>query len=156
MNSMKGICELVLVFVAACLSPTAAQLFSHIPCNRVMRWKECEDLRVFLQPSGFTGPSEYGTERVISCEHGDRRELDFRGVYRVTPDGVVTLLCDTMPHPNGIAASDSRHQGPCSAREHGELRGASVTRQRPVPSTRRAPPAPSRAAFAASSTERAR
>ncbi|MFM7522534.1 MAG: SMP-30/gluconolactonase/LRE family protein [Planctomycetota bacterium] len=34
-----------------------------------------------------------------------RRELDFCGVYRVTPDGAVTLLCDTMTRPNGIAFS---------------------------------------------------
>ena len=153
------------------LKQDAALLFSDIPHNRVMRWKEGEDLKVFLQPSGFTGPSEYGKERgsngltldrqgcLISCEHGDRRvsrltpgggkrtvadnwqgkrfnspndcavhssgaiyftdppyglpkgwnderrELDFCGVYRVTPDGVVTLLCDTMTRPNGICFS---------------------------------------------------
>jgi gluconolactonase len=34
-----------------------------------------------------------------------RRELDVCGVYRVTPDGVVTLLCDTMTRPNGIGFS---------------------------------------------------
>ncbi|MFM8414727.1 MAG: SMP-30/gluconolactonase/LRE family protein [Planctomycetota bacterium] len=34
-----------------------------------------------------------------------RRELDFCGVYRVTPDGAVTLLCKTMTRPNGIAFS---------------------------------------------------
>lgn len=32
-----------------------------------------------------------------------RRELDFCGVYRIGPDGAVTLLCDTMTRPNGIA-----------------------------------------------------
>lgn len=35
----------------------------------------------------------------------DRRELDFCGIYRVTPDGTVTLLCDTMTRPNGIGFS---------------------------------------------------
>ena len=35
----------------------------------------------------------------------ERRELDFCGVYRVTPDGTVTLLCDTMTRPNGICFS---------------------------------------------------
>ncbi|MCE9629106.1 MAG: SMP-30/gluconolactonase/LRE family protein [Planctomycetia bacterium] len=35
----------------------------------------------------------------------DRRELDFCGVYRVAPDGAVTLLCDTMTRPNGICFS---------------------------------------------------
>ncbi len=34
-----------------------------------------------------------------------RRELDHCGVYRVTPDGTVNLLCDTMTRPNGIAFS---------------------------------------------------
>ena len=148
-----------------------ALLFSDIPRNRVMRWHATEGLSVFLEPSGYTGPSAYGNERgsngltldrqgnLISCEHGDRRvsrltagggkrtvadnyrgkrfnspndcvihssgaiyftdppyglpkgwdddrrELDFCGVYRVTPDGVVTLLCDTMTRPNGIAFS---------------------------------------------------
>ena len=35
----------------------------------------------------------------------ERRELDFCGIYRVTPDGAVTLLCDTMTRPNGICLS---------------------------------------------------
>ena len=35
----------------------------------------------------------------------DRRELEFCGIYRVTPDGTVTLLCDTMTRPNGICLS---------------------------------------------------
>ena len=35
----------------------------------------------------------------------ERRELDFCGIYRVTPDGVVTLVCDTMTRPNGICLS---------------------------------------------------
>jgi gluconolactonase len=34
-----------------------------------------------------------------------RRELDFCGVYRLAPDGTLTLLCDTMTRPNGIALS---------------------------------------------------
>jgi gluconolactonase len=34
-----------------------------------------------------------------------RRELDFCGVYRLAPDGTLTLLCDTMTRPNGIAFS---------------------------------------------------
>lgn len=33
------------------------------------------------------------------------RELGFCGVYRIAPDGVVTLLCDTMTRPNGIGFS---------------------------------------------------
>jgi len=34
-----------------------------------------------------------------------RREIDFCGVYRVAPDGVVTLLAKTMTRPNGIGFS---------------------------------------------------
>jgi gluconolactonase len=34
-----------------------------------------------------------------------RRELDFCGVYRLAADGTVTLLCDSMTRPNGIAFS---------------------------------------------------
>lgn len=148
-----------------------AILFSDVPRNRVMRFKDGEGLSVFLEPAGFTGPAAYGAERgsngltldrqgrLISCEHGDRRvsrltpgggkrtvadnyrgkrfnspndctvhssgaiyftdppyglpkgwdderrELAFCGIYRVTPDGTVTLLCDTMTRPNGICLS---------------------------------------------------
>lgn len=148
-----------------------AVLFSDIPRNRVMRFKDGEGLSIFLEPAGFTGPGAYGSERgsngltldrqgnLISCEHGDRRvsrltpgggkrtvadhyqgkrfnspndcavhssgaiyftdppyglpngwdderrELDFCGVYRVTADGTVTLLCDSMTRPNGICFS---------------------------------------------------
>jgi gluconolactonase len=35
----------------------------------------------------------------------DRRELDFCGVYRLAPDGSLTLLCDSMTRPNGIGFS---------------------------------------------------
>ncbi len=33
------------------------------------------------------------------------KELDFQGVYRVTPDGALTLLTKEMTRPNGIALS---------------------------------------------------
>ena len=33
------------------------------------------------------------------------RELDFCGVYRIAADGELSLLCDTMTRPNGIAFS---------------------------------------------------
>ncbi|MFM8702786.1 MAG: SMP-30/gluconolactonase/LRE family protein, partial [Planctomycetia bacterium] len=153
------------------LKDEQAVLFSDIPRNRVMRFKNGEGLSVFLEPAGFTGPGAYGSERgsnglsldrqghLISCEHGDRRvsrltpgggkrtvadnyrgkrfnspndctvhssgaiyftdppyglpkgwndelrELACCGVYRVPPDGVVTLVCDTMTRPNGICLS---------------------------------------------------
>lgn len=146
-------------------------LFSDIPRNTVMRWKEDEGASVYLKPSGFTGVGDYGKEpgsngllidsegRLISCEHGDRRlsrleknggkrtlvdnyqgkrlnspndvvmksngdlyftdppyglakgpddpsrELDFCGVYRLTPRGELTLLTKEMTRPNGIGFS---------------------------------------------------
>jgi gluconolactonase len=49
----------------------------------------------------FTDPP-YGLPRGYD---DPRRELDFCGVYRVAPDGVVTLLCRTMTRPNGIGFS---------------------------------------------------
>ncbi len=60
-------------------------LFSDIPRNSVMKWKEGEGISLFLKPSGYTGVGDYGPEpgsnglnvddqgRLISCEHGDRR-----------------------------------------------------------------------------------
>ncbi len=60
-------------------------LFSDIPRNSVMKWKEGDGVSLYMKPSGYTGVSEYGKEpgcngltldaegRLISCEHGDRR-----------------------------------------------------------------------------------
>jgi gluconolactonase len=49
----------------------------------------------------FTDPI-YGLPRK---ENDPRRELDFCGVYRLTPDGAVTLLTKELTRPNGIAFS---------------------------------------------------
>jgi gluconolactonase len=146
-------------------------LFSDIPRNSVMKWKEGESVSVYLKPSGYTGEGSYSAEpgsngllvdkqgRLILCEHGDRRiarlgpagrkltladrydghrfnspndgvfksngdlyftdpayglpkqfddptrEIDFCGVYRLTPAGVVTLMTRELARPNGIAFS---------------------------------------------------
>lgn len=65
-------------------------LFSDIPPNKVMKWKEGEGLSVFLDKSGYLGPTprpnhiapdEPGSNgllldpqgRLILCQHGDRR-----------------------------------------------------------------------------------
>jgi gluconolactonase len=149
-----------------------AVLFSDVPENHVLKWKEGEGLSVYLKPSGFTGVGPYSREpgsngltldaqgQLCSCEHGDRRvsvltkgggkrtladrfegkrfnspndlcfdragnlyftdppyglpkgpsdtetrEIPWNGVYRVTPDGTVTLLTKEMTFPNGIALS---------------------------------------------------
>jgi len=60
-------------------------LFSDVPRNEVMKWKEGDGVSLFLKPSGYTGLGEYSPEpgsnglnlnskgELISCEHGDRR-----------------------------------------------------------------------------------
>ncbi|MEX2671465.1 MAG: SMP-30/gluconolactonase/LRE family protein [Phycisphaeraceae bacterium] len=49
----------------------------------------------------FTDPP-YGLARGIN---DPSRELDFHGVYRIDPDGTVTLLTKEIDRPNGIAFS---------------------------------------------------
>jgi len=146
-------------------------LFSDIPRNSIMRWKEGEGVSLFMKPSGYTGVTDYGREpgsnallldrqgRLVCCEHGDRRlsrvekqggkrtlvdnymgrrlnspndavfksngdlyftdppyglpkhaddphrELDFCGVFRLSPDGKLTLLTKELTRPNGLAFS---------------------------------------------------
>lgn len=60
-------------------------LFSDVPQNAVFQWSEKAGLSVYMNPSGYTGPAEYSSERgsnglafnpegqLLSCEHGDRR-----------------------------------------------------------------------------------
>ena len=60
-------------------------LFSDIPRNSVMKWKDGEGVSLYMKPSGFTGIVDYGREpgsnantfdsqgRLTQCEHGDRR-----------------------------------------------------------------------------------
>lgn len=161
-------------------------LFSDIPRNAVMKYKDGEGVSLFLKPAGYTGAVRQGGKtadgvdelgsngltlddqgRLVLCQHGDRRlarldspltsgtapapkfttiadrwegkrfdspndvvrhssgayyftdppyglekggdpttrEIDFRGVYRVGPDGVVTLATRAMTKPNGLAFS---------------------------------------------------
>ena len=146
-------------------------LWSDIPRNSVMKWKEGEGVSLFLKPSGYTGVVPYGGEpgsnglardkegRLLFCEHGDRRvsrmeknggkrtladayqgkrfnspndlvlrsngeifftdppyglplgvedprrEMDYCGVYRLTPEGKLTLLTKEVSRPNGVALS---------------------------------------------------
>jgi len=150
-------------------------LFCDIPRNQIVRWKEGEGAKVWLQRSGYTGKEPFTGEepgtnglmvdahgRLIMCCHGDRmlvalekvdpkakrtvlvdkhegqrlnspndvaiksngdmyftdppyglpkrwddpgRELDYCGVYRLSPAGKLTLLTKEMTRPNGIAFS---------------------------------------------------
>lgn len=75
-------------------------LFSDIPRNSVMKWKEGEGVSLFMKPSGYTGVVDYMPEpgsngltvdpqgRVVFCEHGDRR------VSRLEKDGGKKTLVD--------------------------------------------------------------
>ncbi len=75
-------------------------LFSDIPRNSVMKWKEGEGITLFMKPSGYTGVVDYGAEpgsngltldsqgRITFCEHGDRR------VSRLEKDGGKKTLVD--------------------------------------------------------------
>ncbi|MHB8093512.1 MAG: SMP-30/gluconolactonase/LRE family protein [Candidatus Aminicenantales bacterium] len=75
-------------------------LFSNIPANAVMQWREDPGVGLFLKPSGFTGIVDYGREpgsnglaldaagRIIFCEQGDRR------VSLLLPDGGKVTLAD--------------------------------------------------------------
>ncbi|HUS05148.1 MAG TPA: SMP-30/gluconolactonase/LRE family protein [Bryobacteraceae bacterium] len=75
-------------------------LFSDIPKNSVMKWKQGSAVSVFMKPSGFTGVGDYGREpgsngltldakgRLIFCEHGDRRisRLELNGGKQTLAD----------------------------------------------------------------------
>lgn len=75
-------------------------LFSDIPNNSVMKWKEGQGISLFLKPSGYTGEAARGGEpgsngllldsagRLILCQHGDRQ------VARAEEDGSWTVLAD--------------------------------------------------------------
>jgi len=76
-------------------------IFSDIPRNSVMKWKEGAGVSLFMKPSGYTGIADYGREpgsnglaldrqgRLIFCEHGDRR------VSRLEKDGGKKTLADS-------------------------------------------------------------
>jgi gluconolactonase len=76
-------------------------LFTDVPRNVVMSWRDGEGARVFLEHAGFTGPTPFeGREpganglaldrvgQLLLCEHGDRR------VTRLEADGTKTVLAD--------------------------------------------------------------
>lgn len=75
-------------------------LFSDIPNNCVMKWKQGQAAEVFLKPSGYTGETPRGGQpgsngllldssgRLLLCQHGDRQ------VARLERDGEWTVLAD--------------------------------------------------------------
>jgi gluconolactonase len=92
-----------------------ALLFSDIPANTVYRWKEGEDSKPFLNPSGYTGTAPFtGKEpgsnglafdakgRLVLCKHGDRQ------IARLEANGTFTVLADRydghrINSPNDLA-----------------------------------------------------
>src|SRR3954470_17988029 len=73
-------------------------VFSDVPRNEVLRWKEGEGIKQFLKPSGYTGSKARGGEpgsnglttdadgMLVLCQHGDRR------VVRLEKDGSFTPI----------------------------------------------------------------
>jgi gluconolactonase len=108
---------------AVWFKPQKCLLFSDIPNNVVIKWKEGEGTSKFVEPSGYTGTKPRGGKagdepgsnglyldaqgRLNLCEHGDRR------VTRIEKDGKKTVLADSYMgkrlnspndlsiHPNG-------------------------------------------------------
>lgn len=88
-------------------------LFSDIPLNSVMKWKEGEGISLFMKPSGYTGVVDYKPEpgsnglnvdaegRVIFCEHGDRR------VSRLEKNGGKRTLVDNYQGKRLNSPNDS-------------------------------------------------
>jgi gluconolactonase len=78
-----------------------ALLFSDIPNNAVMQWKEGNSISQFLKPSRYSGSTPFtGREPgsngltfdsqgwLVLCEHGDRR------IARLKAEGHKTTLVD--------------------------------------------------------------
>ena len=100
-------------------------LFSDIPNNRVMKWKDGEGLTTYLQPSGFTAPSKVPEKEpgsngllldkdgnLVLCQHGDRRIArmkaplnDPKPVFETVADRYngkrFNSPNDALYHPNG-------------------------------------------------------
>lgn len=94
-------------------------LFSDIPNNSIMKWKEGQGISLFLKPSGYTGALDYGREpgsngltldpmgRLVLCEHGDRRmaRLEKDGGKKTLADGFegkrLNSPNDAVYHSNG-------------------------------------------------------
>lgn len=76
-------------------------LFSDVKANAIQRWERDRGVRLFMQPSGYTGEQPFAGEepgsnglafdaegRLLICEHGDRR------IRRLEADGSKTVLVD--------------------------------------------------------------
>ncbi|NLE44937.1 MAG: SMP-30/gluconolactonase/LRE family protein [Chloroflexi bacterium] len=69
--------------------PGGCLLFSDIPASRIYRWTADNGAQVWREPSGESnGLTLDGQDRLIACEHGNRR------VTRTEPDGTITTVAD--------------------------------------------------------------
>ena len=96
-------------------------LFSDIPRNSVMKWKEGEGVTLFMKPSGYTGVVDYSPEpgsnglnvdpqgRVVFCEHGDRR------ISRLEKNGGKKTLVDSYEGKRLNSPND------CAYKSNGDL-----------------------------------
>lgn len=78
-------------------------LFSDIPPNNILKWKEGEGATLFLNPSGYTGSAPRGGEvgsnalildaqgRLVLCQHGDRRMARLDASFDDPKPNYVTL-----------------------------------------------------------------
>jgi len=70
--------------------------------HQAKRFNSPNDLAVHSSGAIFFTDPPYGLPRRNPEQY---RELDIHGVYRLDPDGTVTLLVDELDRPNGIALS---------------------------------------------------
>lgn len=81
-------------------------LFSDVPTNKVYKWTESDSIKIYLQPSGYTGatPSssnEQGSNgltlnaegQLVLCQHGDRR-IAIMDAPLDAPRSVFTTVAD--------------------------------------------------------------
>ena len=80
------------------IPPSDYLLFSDIPNNAIMKWKDGYGITQYLKPSGYTGSTPRGGElgsnaltcdpagRLVLCQHGDRQ------IARHEADGLWTTL----------------------------------------------------------------
>ncbi len=67
-----------------------------------MRFNSPNDLAIDRSGTVYFTDPPYGLEEFIS---DPTRETPYQGVYRIDPNGLVTLLTDSITRPNGIALS---------------------------------------------------
>ncbi|HMQ07882.1 MAG TPA: SMP-30/gluconolactonase/LRE family protein [Saprospiraceae bacterium] len=100
-------------------------LFNDIPPNILYQWSENEGVSIYLQPSGYTGLEEHGGEqgangliiddkdRLILCQHGDRRVAAMDSPLNSPEPKFITLASHyngkKLNSPNDLCISGSGH-----------------------------------------------